>query len=413
MGKDLKGKELGKCLYQRKDGRYEAKAQINGIKIDIIDKNLKTLKEKLKSARELAEKQVDYKKSDITLDEWFDEWFIRYKQPKVKVSSIAALKRSYKNGFGIYLGKKKISEITSDNIQDVINYHQQNGKAASTTRSALSLLQQCFERAVNNQYIPINPCYDLCVSWEKESGDKLSRFLSEEEQIRFLKETKGNWYEEMLYIMFLTGMRVGEIGGLKWDDIDFETKCINVERSLSCNYDNGVKVIMMTKPKTPNSKRSIPFMGECEQMLKSQKKKQLILKNQLGSRWRGNGEFDNLVFTSTMGSPVTRYIAEKEIKNIVKSINISEQINSKIEKREAIIFDNVYPHAIRHSFCSRCFERGMNPKVVQKLMGHAHYSTTIDIYTHITKKLFDKEIDKFGTILSNDEDLKEVTKQLI
>lgn len=217
----------------------------------------------------------------------------------------------------------------------------------------------------------------------------------------------------MLYIMFLTGMRVGEIGGLKWDDIDFETKCINVERSLSCNYDNGVKVIMMTKPKTPNSKRSIPFMGECEQMLKSQKKKQLILKNQLGSRWRGNGEFDNLVFTSTMGSPVTRYIAEKEIKNIVKSINISEQINSKIEKREAIIFDNVYPHAIRHSFCSRCFERGMNPKVVQKLMGHAHYSTTIDIYTHITKKLFDKEINKFGTILSNDEDLKDVTKQLI
>ena len=62
--------------------------------------------------------------------------------------------------------------------------------------------------------------------------------------------------------------------------------------------------------------------------------------------------------------------------------------------REAIEFEKVYPHALRHTFCSRCFEKGLKPKVVQQLMGHAHYSTTIDIYTHITEETLDEEIAK-------------------
>jgi len=66
------------------------------------------------------------------------------------------------------------------------------------------------------------------------------------------------------------------------------------------------------------------------------------------------------------------------------------------ENREPVIFEDMYPHAIRHTFCSRCFEADMKPKVVQAIMGHQHYSTTIDIYTHVTDKRYDEEIGKFG-----------------
>jgi len=97
-----------------------------------------------------------------------------------------------------------------------------------------------------------------------------------------------------------------------------------------------------------------------------------------------------------MGSPVLRYHAEKEINKIVDAINQREAFESVKEQRPPILFEKMYPHAIRHTFCSRCFEVGMKPKIVQAIMGHQHYSTTIDIYTHVTDSKYEEEIDKFG-----------------
>ena len=87
---------------------------------------------------------------------------------------------------------------------------------------------------------------------------------------------------------------------------------------------------------------------------------------------------------------------EKECKKVVKEINEEEAFNAVRENRKPVKFESVYPHAIRHTFCSRCFEKEMNPKIVQMLMGHQHYSTTIEIYTHVTQMNFDKEVQKFG-----------------
>ncbi|MBQ3061057.1 MAG: site-specific integrase, partial [Lachnospiraceae bacterium] len=120
----------------------------------------------------------------------------------------------------------------------------------------------------------INPCFDIRVPTENKKVKR--RFLSVEEQNIFLKQAKqdGDWYFEMFCIMFLTGIRVGELGGLQWSDVDFEQKCIRINRSLSCQYEQGVKKMELTTPKTHNSYRTIPFMGEAEEMFLAQKKKQ-------------------------------------------------------------------------------------------------------------------------------------------
>ncbi len=400
MGKNLKGKELGKNLYQRKDGRYEARAMIKGMKINFIDKDLAVVKENLEKAITLARNNVDYRKQNITLNEWFAEWFDRYKKPKVKTTSIQSIKNSYRNTFGLYLGTRQLSNVTPDAIQDVINLQRSQGKAASTMRTGLSNLSQCMERAVVNKMIDSNPCYDISVSWESEGNNKLTRFLSEDEQVTFLNHVADSWYKEMFYVMFLTGLRVGELGALRWEDVDFKNRAINVNKSLHCSYSNGIKSMFLTKPKTPNSVRSIPFMGECETMLRSQKEKQDKLRKELGDRWRSKGELANVVFSTSLGSPVTRFIAEKEIRKVVNDINLEEQINAVRENRPVVEFEHLYPHAIRHSFCSRCFQKGLNPKTVQQLMGHAHYSTTIDIYTHLTQGKIAEDAMKFDSIVS-------------
>lgn len=401
MPKDLKGKELPKGIYQRKDGRYEARALVNGIKVQLYNFDLKQLKVDFEKAKEEAKQGVDKKLSDITLDEWFDEWFTRYKVPKIKETSINPMKTKYRSNYGRLIGHMKVSEIRNMDIQDVINTMQKEGKATSSMRDALGRVRECLESAKNNRIISVNPCFDITVPWENTSKER--RFLSQKEQTTYLQAVEHNWYKEMFYIMFLTGMRIGEVGGLKWEDVDFKHKCININRSLSCEYNEGVKTIRLTTPKTHNSYRKIPFMGEAEEMFLSQKKKQDKLKKELGKRYRSSGEFADLVFVTSMGSPVLRYHAEKECKKVVKAINEAEAFESVREKREPVLFEDVYPHAIRHTFCSRCFELKMNPKVVQALMGHQHYSTTIDIYTHVMESDIDNEVCKFESAIAVNE----------
>lgn len=398
MPKDLKGRELPKGIYQRKDGRYEARALINGIKVQLYNFNLKELKVDFEIAKEDAKKGVEKKWSEITLDEWFEEWFTRYKVPKIKVTSINPMKTKYRSSFGKLIGDMKVVDIRNMDIQNVVNTMQKDGKATSTMRDALGRVRDCLEAAKNNHIISENPCFDTTVPWENKTKER--RFLSQEEQNTFLKQVENNWYKEMFYIMFLTGMRVGEVGGLRWEDVDFKNKCINVSHSLSCEYNEGVKTLRLTTPKTHNSYRKIPFMGEVEEMLLAQKKKQDRLRKELGKRYRCNGELADCVFITSMGSPVLRYHAEKECKKVVKAINEAEAFESVKEKREPVIFGDVYPHAIRHTFCSRCFRLDMNPKVVQALMGHQHYSTTIDIYTHVMEKDIDKEVCKMESAIT-------------
>ena len=405
MGKDLRGKELGKGIYQRKDGRYEARAKVNGKNIDIFGRNLRELKKRFEEEKEEAENMLEVRRKRITLNEWFEEWFQNYKVPYIKETSIFPMKSKFYNSYGKYLGDRRLIDITNIDIQNVINKMRDEGKANSTMRDALGRMRDCMESAKNNMIIPINPCFEIKAPWENKQVER--RFLSKEEQNKFLKAVDHNWYKEMFYIMFLTGMRIGEVGGLMWSDIDFENKCIHINRSLSCQYEYGNKMLRLVEPKTHNSYRKIPFFGEAEQMYRAQQKKVKNLKKTLGSRWRAERGYEDLVFVTTMGSPVLRYHAEKEIKKVVKEINMQEAFEAVKEQREPVVFKNMYPHAIRHTFCSRCFEADMQPKVVKNIMGHQHYSTTIDIYTHISEAKYEEEIDKFGMAMDEEDDMSE------
>ncbi|MDD4370163.1 MAG: tyrosine-type recombinase/integrase [Anaerostipes sp.] len=267
----------------------------------------------------------------------------------------------FNNTFGRLLGEMCIQDIKNFHIQSAITTLNSEGRASSSIKDALGNVTRCMEAAKNNNIIAVNPCFDIRLPWP--SKKRLSRFLNQEEQEKFMTTAENNWYYEMFYVMFNTGLRVGEVGGLKWCDVDFNEKCIHVNQALSTNYVKGVKHEKLTTLKTPNSYRRIPFIGNVEEMLRKQKEKQKRLKKNLGERYRGKGDFDNLVFCTTMGSPITRYVAEKEINKVVDAINYEETFVSVKENREPLPFDKVYSHALRHTFCSRCFEKKSHQKL--------------------------------------------------
>lgn len=387
-------KKLPKGIRENK-GTYEARAMVNGIRINIYGSDIHKLIEDFEAAKEKAKNSVDHMKNTITLNEWFEEWFTSVKAHKVKETSINPMKNNYKRTFGFYIGTMKLKDIKPMDVQKALNAMEKERISNSAMREALGRLRECMEFAVGNQYINVNPCLIVEVPWTfKKAKEEIA--LTQEEQNALLNEVEDSWYKELFYFMCLTGVRVGELGGLKWSDIDYTNKTISIQRSLSCSYYNGKKREMLVAPKTVNSTRQIPFIGEMEEILKSQKKKQTALRAELGERWRGKGELSDLIFTTGMGSPCSRYIVDKEIKKVIKRIREKEAVIAVAEKREPKAIRDFHPHTLRHTFATRCFENKMEPKVVQKLMGHSSISVTLNIYTHVLNDKMDEEIKKFG-----------------
>lgn len=389
-------KKLPPNIRQKKNGIYEARKRVNGVDICLSNKDLDTLIEQFEEAKRRAGYDGSSLTGDITLDDWFEKWFTTYKVPYIKESSVVPMKGKYNRTLGMKIGHLPIKNIRNIHIQNALAELKAEGRASSSLRDALGRVRDCLESAKNNQLIPVNPCFDIVVPWENKKKDR--RFLSVDEQNKFLETAKFDreWYYPMFMIMFQTGMRIGEVGGLKWSDVDFQKKKIYIQRSLCCQYESGVKTLKLTSTKTVNSVREIPFLGNVESMLYKQKEMQKQVKKNLGNRWRSDyDDIEDLVFTTSMGSPVTRYVAEKEVNKVVDAYNMQENFQAVKESRVPVPMAAVHPHAIRRTFCTRCFEADMNPKVVQKLMGHATYSTTIDIYTDVMKDKMDYETEKF------------------
>lgn len=387
-------RKLPKGIRENK-GTYEARAMVNGVKICLYGSDLDHLIEEFHQAKEKVKNSIDYRKTMITLNEWFEEWFTEVKAHKVKETSIHPMKNNFKRTFGFYIGSKKLKDIKPLDVQRALNTMEQEGISNSAMREALGRLRECMEFAVGNQMITSNPCLIVEVPWTyKKAKEEIA--LTQEEQNALLNEVEDSWYKEMFYFMCLTGVRVGELGGLQWSDIDFSKKCITIRRSLSCSYCNGKKREMLVSPKTVNSTRQIPFLGEMEEVLKSQKEKQKRLKAELGERWRSGEEFSDLVFTTGMGSPCSRYIVDKEVKKVIKRIREKEAVLAVQEQREPKIIRDFHPHTLRHTFATRCFENKMEPKIVQSLLGHSSISITLNIYTHVLDNKMDEEIKKFG-----------------
>lgn len=400
MGKDLNGKELGRGLSQRPDRRYEARAVINGVKIDLYDMSLPNLKKAFEAEKARVLRDERGVRPNLKFKDWYLEWFEKCKSPQLKSDvSRRAYDRKIRNTYIRILGDKKIDDVTQINIQDATNeLISDENYATRSVREAIGVLRECLDAAVANRIIVSNPANGVKV-FDDNTESKERRVLEHWEQDLLLEETENSYYKEPYRILLLTGMRIGEFSGLQWGDIDFSKKKIHISRSLSTAYFDGRKVMELTTPKTGNSYRDIPFFSDCERLLLDWRNKQNIYKAKLGNRWRADKELGDLVFTTTMGSPITRYNIVHDMKRVEANIRMKENTKAYIEGREPRYFEHIHPHCMRHTFATRCFEKGLDPLVIQSIMGHSNYSTTIS-YTHILQDKTDEAVKKAGDLLN-------------
>lgn len=375
MGKDLKGKELGKGITQRKDGRYQARFTDRfGKRRTVYGKTLKDIKNELHN--EIVE---DYRLNNTinpntTLDEWFDKWIRIYKQNYVKEVTILRYKSMYRNHVQEFLGKKRVNEINRLMVVDLIGNLNKNNFKKSTINCISRMLYDIFECAMADDVCTKNPMLKIK---KLDEPNKKGTALTLEQQIDFFNMSVNSYYNNLFITIVNTGMRFGEISALTIGDVDFYNCKISVNKTSVYYKSEGEQCSFhVTPPKTPSANRTIPMNNMCKKAIQDQI---TVLKKILKLNENDPLNKSQLIFTTHSGNPISRGCIYSAMKHVIDRVNVVRAVNSK---PPMAYFG---PHTLRHTFATRCFDEGINPKIVQAYLGHKSVNTTLDIYTDINE----------------------------
>ncbi|MDO5339970.1 MAG: tyrosine-type recombinase/integrase [Eubacteriales bacterium] len=390
MGKDLQGNELGQGIIQKKDGRYEAR-YVNrfGKRTSVSGRNLKEVRKKYNEAIYENDKELNLRE-DMKLDEWYSQWMNVYKIDVIRNNTRTRYKSIYQKHISPYLGNYKLRDIKQIDIKRLINDMEKNNYHYETKNAVRILLVDIFNKAINNEYLMKNPAKGITV---KRDEEKDIRVLSVEEQTIFFDSCKGTFYDNLYVVAVSTGMRIGELAALRWSDIDLDKKVIHITRTLVYQkYDTDTKKqFHFELPKTKTSKRDIPINRQCEIALKKQFIQKAVVTAKAPVSKIPPKEFQDLLFTTKFNTPLNSQIVCDSIKKIVDEINLTRDVLDEIEEFS--------PHTLRHTFATRCFESGIQPKTVQAYLGHATLKMTMDLYTAVMPDHLTNEMDKVADTL--------------
>ena len=330
--------------------------------------------------------------------------FDRYLSTKTELRSTTRSNYIYtwdhfvRDGFG----KKKIGNVKySDVIQFYTHLIVERGLAVNTLESIHTVLHPTFQLAVRDDIIRKNPTEGAYAEVKKRNGGsrKTRRALTVEEQREFMRYVADNpvfyvWYP--LFVTLLgTGCRIGEVVGLRWDDISFEKRQININHNLTYyprREDTYVCEFRVSKPKTEAGIRTIPMMEPVYLALKQEYERQ----EEEGFCVEDVDGMTNFIFMNRFGSPHNPASINRAIKRIVDAHNAEEEVRAKKEKRAPIILPRFSCHIFRHTFASRFCENETNVKVIQEIMGHADVSTTMNIYAEVNENVTRESLEKLA-----------------
>lgn len=368
MGKDLRGKELGEGISQRKNGKYSARfLDRNKNRIEKYFDKVSEAKKWLAEAKYQNEHGNICNSNNMTVDTWFNYWIENIKTNTVRVSTVNHYMDRYKYNIKDIIGNMIISNVKPIHCQNIINNMISKGYATTSMTQTRITLHTMFSAAVENDIIIKNPVTKNVKCPKKKKKD--TRVLTIEEQERFLEVAKTSSYYRQYQVILQTGLRIGELIGLKWEDVDFSSRTISIQRSVKFHTQDKFTV---SEPKSLAGYRTIPLTQLAYDILmdikKERKKKTLI-----------NIEFKDYVFLNKNGRPTTNIVYNNALRKICK--------RAEIEKFSV--------HTLRHTFATRCIEANMRPKTLQEILGHSNISVTMDLYVHVTEESKEEEIKKF------------------
>lgn len=331
---------------------------------------------------------------NVTLDDMFELWS-KLKRG-LKGNTYQNYCYMYKTFVKPQIGRLRISTLKRSDIKTFYNslVDDKNLKI-STVDSVHTVLHQVLEVAVEDGYMRVNVSDNLLKelkqSHNMESGHRRALTVAEQELfMEFLRKenTPYHHWHPIFAVMLNTGMRVGEITGLRWEDIDLEKGMIEVNHTLVyySHGGNGCYFSVHT-PKTTAGRRQIPMLDEVKEAFLEERRYQEY--NGLKCNVVVDG-YTDFIFINRFGNVQHQGTLNKALRRIMRDCNdmqLAKNINNPV------LLPRFSCHSLRHTFTTRLVEAGVNLKVIQDTLGHKDFSTTMDIYTDVTKELKQREFD--------------------
>ena len=370
-------------IHKRKDGRWEARLVI-GHKNDgsPMYKSVfgKTQKEALKLLHTAIEtyRDVDLTEdSRMTLGEWLDKWLDEYMIFTVRESTLDSYRGMVKNQVKRFIGNKPLSALTTSEVQKFYNKIKKEGRvrehpihgktlADSMVRGVHMMLHEALDMAVKERLIVKNPTNGTTIP---KCNYPEKQVLGDSQLDTFLDAIKAypEW-TDFFYAEVMTGLRRGEICGLKWSDVNFVDGKLRVKRSVSVKKGGGIQI---GQTKTDTGMRVIVLPPSVLDMLRRRKAEAL-------SEWI----FYKLTSPCEPMSPDAAY---RKLKVILKNAELP-----------LIRF-----HDLRHTFATHATDGGVDPKTLSGILGHTNASFTLDTYTHVTADMQKKASVVVGNMMKN------------
>ena len=370
-------------IRKRSDGRWEARI-IVGHKNDgspmYKSAFAKTQKSALKQLHQLIDLYRDVDLTEecrMTLGEWLDKWLDEYMIFTIRESTLDSYRAMVKNQVKPFIGGKQIASLTTADMQKFYNKikkagrvreHPIHGKtlADSMVRGVHMMLHEALDTAVKERLIAKNPTNGTTVP---KCNYPEKQILGDSQLDTFLEAIKGEEYwDAFFYVEVMTGLRRGEICGLKWQDINFEENKLQVKRSVSVKKGGGVSI---GETKTETGVRSILMPPSVADVLQNRKQRAI-------TEW----VFPNFMHPEQPISPATAY---RKLKIILKHAGLP-----------LIRF-----HDLRHTFATHATHGGVDPKTLAGILGHTNASFTLDTYTHVTSDMQKAASNIVGNIMQN------------
>lgn len=386
MGKDLKGKELGKGIRQNKNGRYEARyIDRFGNRKSVYGTSKVEIRNKLQEAlKENTEKESVKKR--MLVKEWYLEWFDAYKIPIIRPNTQRHYKHIFEKHILPELGDMYVDEVKQIHVKNLINKLDKAGYQWESQNKVRILILDMYNHAMENDYALRNPAKGVRLAKNKPNERIV---LSTEQQEDFFECSSGTFYNNLFVVAVNSGLRPGEVCALTEKDIDLKNHYISVTKTLIYQKLDGdlQKEFHIGLPKTDSSIRNVPINMCCEEALK----KQIRLKKILQSKYKKSDEFSDLIFVTKFNTPICSVVLNDAIKRIVEEINLQRDATD--------LFPEFSAHTFRHTFATRCIEAGIQPKTVQKYLGHATLQMTMDLYVHTTEEFMHEELKKLDGVM--------------
>lgn len=381
MGKSLNGKELGKGISQRKeDGLYIARFTNRFGKRQVIsDKTYNGIQKKLREAIFSDERAINVVNNNMTLDEWFVKWMDTCKK-NCRNNTKDTYARHYKR-VKKALGWRKLNKLNLVVMQDAIN----DLKTDNERRNSKKILVDMLDKALASDLITKNVAKQITTDVTREDK-KTRRVLTVEETDIFLKEAEDTFYYNLFVVALETGMRIGELSGLQWEDIDYRKKLIHVNHSMTYFSKDGKYIFELHPTKTNKGMRDIPLTTKAIKALKQQHFMKQTLVSSHREPMKG---FENLVFVTKNNRPTTQFLVSECINGIIKKIH---------KNYPNLVFEKITPHCFRHTFATRWLEAQVPIKTVSAILGHSQLQLTTDLYMHVTQDSLFKGLEQYENI---------------